>query len=293
MSATKLQPTALRGCCRTQAPSKYSHLVDASLGKTERRKEIQKLIEKNRPKRCRPPTQVSRSPDELRAEACCPDAPAKRRKEDSKIEVSQDGAAVADSEASEVSLAVVPRDEPVQPFPAAAIADSSTNSDATKALEFPASPLVEVLQSGDPPCPHHVCSFLKDEDSPPEGLDLQQCLVAPPPILEHDPAAEFWHPSDLIHSPPQDGKRQDLEEQVKSLKLAHDSKVKDLEAQVADLQVALQKAMRQLSWHENVRDWVSSVGAEVAPELVKRRLAPSYLRFRGKIVSPKSVNGLP
>mmetsp|Transcript_8804 Transcript_8804/g.15012 ORF Transcript_8804/g.15012 Transcript_8804/m.15012 type:complete len:245 (-) Transcript_8804:186-920(-) len=244
MSATKLQPTALRGCCRTQAPSKYSHLVDASLGKTERRKEIQKLIEKNRPKRCRPPTQVSRSSDELRAEACCPDAPAKRRKEDSKIELSQDGAAVADSEASEVSLAVVPRDEPVQPFPAAAIA-------------------------------------------------LQQCLVAPPPILEHDPAAEFWHPSDLIHSPPQDGKRQDLEEQVKSLKLAHDSKVKDLEAQVADLQVALQKAMRQLSWHENVRDWVSSVGAEVAPELVKRGLVPSYLRFRGKIVSPKSVNGLP
>ena len=284
----------MRGCCRTQAQSKYAHLIDASLDKKERRKEIQKLIEKNRPKRRRQSIEVRRSPDELCAQECCPDTSVKRRKEDSKTELSQDGAAVADTEASGaplVSLALLPKDEPLQPSPAAAIEDSSTSSDATEALKLPASPIAEVLQSGDPPCPHHVCSFLTEEDSPPEGLDLQQCRVAPPPILEHDPAAEFWHPSDLIHCPLQDGKLQDLEEQVKSLKLAYGSKVKDLEAQVADLQVALQKATKQLRWHENVRDWVSSVGAEAAPELVKRGLAPSYLRFRGKIVSPKSANG--
>ena len=43
----------------------------------------------------------------------------------------------------------------------------------------------------------------------------------------------------------------------------------------------LLEIQQKLRWHEEVRDWISSVGELCAPWMIEQGMAPKYLRFGG------------
>ena len=95
--------------------------------------------------------------------------------------------------------------------------------------------------------PEEDCS-LRDSIS----AEQPEHLLHPPPVLPDDSDAEFYHPAQ----------------------------------QLPDANAALIASLKsRLRWHEEVRDWISSVGKFCAPQLIEQGMAPPYLRFGGILFS--------
>lgn len=247
----------LRGQCKNQPESKYSSQVTHLEG-AERRKELQKVYESNRPKR-------SREYKPRKKDACQKES---KQMVKSKTGCKRDGSKKVlhhRKHHGEITTKVGPGPHDLVPLGKGSGQQGAPCDELTGQNAEAFGPLSLDPSDSSKPESHDLQMSTRSSEVSPKEENL--CLL-PPGFIEDDSEAEFYCPWRNGADAKEKEKEKDDQSEL-----------------IADLRSELSLVRRKLRWHEEVRDWISAVGRDYAAHLIARGMAPEYLRFSGALFS--------
>ena len=107
-----------------------------------------------------------------------------------------------------------------------------------------------------------------------------------PLVLQTDDEEEFAEPvqppvllDDLTEAPSSERELRNAQAELRGL----EEQTVELKRELEKVRETLSQKRKLLRWHEEVRDWISSTGAQAALCLIKQGFAPPQLRFQGEM----------
>lgn len=261
----------LRGACKNQPPSKYADKVAHLEGK-ERREALKKFYELNREKRTREykPREKKVAGQQESKHMVKSKTGSKKNGSKKKLQYrKRDG---------EITAKGVPRPHDSVPLGQGSGQQGAPCDELTghKAEAFGPLPLLDSNGS----------SKLELPDLPMEVSRQEENLfhAMPPGFIEDDSQAEFYCPWQNGVDVKEKQKEKDDQPQRNGVHVKEKEK-DDQSELIAALRCELSLVKRKLRWHEEVRDWISAVGAHCAKHLIAQGMAPRYLHFEGALYS--------